>query len=173
MNRVIWGIAAQDFINALLQGHRLAGRPRGHIGEGERVHDRAILDREGGQLVDQAALLSLEARPGVMGDKAGQPLLAMVTKEVGAIDWMESKSVQGRGIADVMQERRRYEHFTVLGREDCCHVARLASDGLDMCPALAQWRDQPFNLRLCPWFQGHGATIPWALDRAQAAVLAA
>ena len=137
MNRVIRGIAAQDFVNALIQGHRLAGWPRGHVGEGERVHDRAILDREGGQLIDQAALLSLEARPGVMGDKAGQPLLAMVTKEVAAIDWMESKSVQGRGIADVMQERRRYQHVTVLGREDCCHVARLASDGLDMRPALA------------------------------------
>ena len=80
---------------------------RSSVGEGERVHDRAILDREGGQLVDQAALLSLEARPGVMGDKASQPLLAMVTKELGAIDWMEAKSVQGRGIADVMQERRR------------------------------------------------------------------
>ncbi len=70
---------------------------------------------DGGQLVDQAALLGLEVCPGVMGDKAGQPLLAMVTKEAGAIDWMESKSVQGRGIADVMQERRRYQHVTVLG----------------------------------------------------------
>jgi hypothetical protein len=32
----------------------------------------------------------------VMGDETGQPLLAMVTKEVGAIDGMEAKPVQGR-----------------------------------------------------------------------------
>jgi hypothetical protein len=33
---------------------------------------------------------------------------------VGAIDWMKSKPVQRRGIADVMQERRRYQHVTIL-----------------------------------------------------------
>jgi hypothetical protein len=31
---------------------------------------------------------------------------------------------------------------------------------LDMRPAVAQWCDQPFNLRLYPWFQRHEATTP-------------
>jgi hypothetical protein len=34
---------------------------------------------------------------------------------VGAIDWMEAKPVQRRGIADVMQERRCDQHVTILG----------------------------------------------------------
>jgi hypothetical protein len=42
-----------------------------------------------------------------------------------------------------------------------------------MQPPVAQGCDQPFCLRRCPRFQGHGATIPCVLDRAQAAVLAA
>jgi hypothetical protein len=33
---------------------------------------------------------------------------------------------------------------------------------LDMRPVIAQWCDQPFNVCLCPWFQGHGPTIPGA-----------
>ena len=60
---------------------------------GADFHDRAILGWEDGQLVDQAALFGLEVCPGVMGDKTGQALLAMATKEVGAVDWMEAKPV--------------------------------------------------------------------------------
>ena len=92
MHRVIRRIAAQGFVNALIQGHWLARGPGGHVG----------LGWEGGQLVDQAALLGLEVCSGVMGDKTGQALLAMATKETGAVDWMEAKPVQRRGIADVM-----------------------------------------------------------------------
>jgi hypothetical protein len=98
---------------------------------------------DGGQLVDQAALLGLEARPGVMGNKTGQPLPAKATKEPGAIHWMEAKPVQRRGIADVMQERRRDQRVTILGREGRRHATRLASDRLDMRPPVAQWRNQP------------------------------
>ena len=76
-----------------------------------------------------------------MGDKTGQALLAMATKEVGAIDWMEAKPVQRRGIADVMQERCRDQHVAILGRENLRHPTRLASDRLDMRPAVAQWCD--------------------------------
>ena len=115
MHRIIRRIATQDFVNALIQGHRLAHWPSGHVGIRERVHHRALLSREGSQLVDQAALLGLEARPGVMGNKTGQPLLANATKEPRAIHWMEAKPVQRRGIADVMQERRRDQHVTILG----------------------------------------------------------
>ena len=94
MNGVTGRIAAQDFVNALIQAHRLAGRSGRHVGIDECVHDRSFLDREGGQLVHQASLLGFEARPGVMGDKTRQPLLAMITEEPGAIDWMESEPVQ-------------------------------------------------------------------------------
>ena len=87
MHRIIRRIATQDFVNALIQGHRLARWSGRHIGKGERVHDRALLSWEGGKLVDQAALLGLEARPGVMGNKTGQPLPAKATKEPGAIHW--------------------------------------------------------------------------------------
>jgi hypothetical protein len=43
------------------------------------------------------------------GDKTGQALLVMATKEPAAVDWMEAKSVQRRGIADIMQECCRYQ----------------------------------------------------------------
>jgi hypothetical protein len=46
----------------------LAGWPGGHVGEGEGVHDQAVLDREGGQRLDQVALLGLKACSGVVGD---------------------------------------------------------------------------------------------------------
>ena len=153
-------IAVQDFVNALIQGHRLAGWPGGHVGIRERVCDRSLFSWEGGQIVDQAALLGLEARPGVMGDKTGQPLLAKATKEPGAIDWMEAKPVQRWGVADVVQERRCDQHVAIFGREGRRHATRLASDRLDMRPAVAQWRNQLFSLRRCPGLQGHGATIP-------------
>jgi hypothetical protein len=71
---------------------------------------------DGGQLVDQAALLGLEVCPGVMGDKTGRPFLAMVAKELRPVDGMEAKPVQRRRIADVMQERRCYQCITILGR---------------------------------------------------------
>ena len=141
MHRVIRRIAAQDLVRALIQSHWLASGPGGHVSEGECVHDRAILGWEDGQLVDQAALFGLEACPGVMGDKTGQALLAMATKEVGAVDWMEAKPVQRWGIADIMQERCRYQHVAILGRENLRHPTRLTSDGLDMHPAVAQWCD--------------------------------
>jgi hypothetical protein len=141
MHRVIRRIAAQDFVNALIQHHWLAGRPGRHVGEGKCVHDRAVLGWVSGQLLDQAALLGLEVCSGVMGDKTGQALLAMVAKEVGAVDWMEAKSVQRWGITDIMQERRRYQHVAILRRENLRHLTRLASDGLDMDPAVAQWCD--------------------------------
>jgi hypothetical protein len=160
MHRIIRRVAAQDFVNALIESHWLAGWPSGHIGIDERVHNRTVLDREGGQLLDQAALLGLEARPGVMSDKTGQPLLTMSTEKPSAIYRMEAKLIQRWGIANVMKECRCDQHVTVVGREDFRHTARLASNRLHMHPPVAQWRDQPFNLRLCPWFQGHGATIP-------------
>jgi hypothetical protein len=50
--------------------------------------------------------------------KTGQALLAMATNEVGAVDWMEAKPVQRWGIGDVMQERCRYQHVAILGREN-------------------------------------------------------
>jgi hypothetical protein len=71
MHRVIRRIAVQDFVNALIQSHWLAGGPGGHVGEGKGIHDRAVLGWEGGQLVDQAALLGLEVCPGVMGHETG------------------------------------------------------------------------------------------------------
>jgi hypothetical protein len=89
-----------------------------------------------------------------MGNKTGQPLPAKATKEPGAIHWMEAKPVQRRGIADVMQERRRDQRVTILGREGRRQATRLASDRLDMRPPVAQWRDQPFSLRRCPRLQG-------------------
>jgi hypothetical protein len=61
-----------------------------------------------------------------MGNKTGQPLPAKATKEPGAIHWMEAKPVQRRGIADVMQERRRDQRVTILGREGRRHATRLA-----------------------------------------------
>jgi hypothetical protein len=102
MHWIIRRIAAQDFVNALIQTHRLAGWPGRHVRIDKSVHDRSLLDREGGQLVDQAPLLGLEARPGVMGYKTGQPLLAMGMEKPGAVDRMESEPVQRWSIADVM-----------------------------------------------------------------------
>jgi hypothetical protein len=71
VHRIIGRVAALDLADALVQGHGLAGWPGGHVGEGERIHDRALLDREGGQLLDQSALLGLEARSRVVRNQAG------------------------------------------------------------------------------------------------------
>jgi len=68
VHRIIGWVAAPNFLDALVQGHGLSGRPSGHVGESEGVYDLAILDREGGQLLDQGALLGLKACAGVVGD---------------------------------------------------------------------------------------------------------
>jgi hypothetical protein len=173
VHRIIRWVAALNFLDALLQGHGLPGWTGGHVGEAEGVHHRAILDREGGQLLDQVALLGLKARPRVMGDKAGQPLLTLPAKEPGAIHGMEAEPIQRRSVANVMQERGRDQQIGFVGRQDCGHAPRLVSDCLNMSPAVVQGCDQPFCLRLCPHLQGHDATIPCPLDRAQAVLLAA
>jgi hypothetical protein len=154
VHRIIGRVAALDLADALLQGHGLAGWPGGHVGEGERIQDRAVLDREGGQLLDQSTLLGLEARSRVVRDQAGQSLLAMGTKEPRAVDRVEAEPVQGRGIANVMEERGRHQQVGILGRQDRCHAARLVSHCLDMRPTVrsvvlpapspmvaASWRD--------------------------------
>jgi hypothetical protein len=79
---------------------------------------------------------------------------------------MESEQIQRWGIPNVMQERRCYQHLTVVGREDRRNPTRLSSDCLDMYPAVTQRSDQPFGLRLSPRFQRHGVTIPWSLGPA-------
>jgi hypothetical protein len=53
-----------------------------------------VLYGEGGQLVDQPQLLGLEARSRVVGNQAGESLLAVGTKEPSAVDGMEAKPVQ-------------------------------------------------------------------------------
>ena len=49
---------------------------------------------------------------------------------------------------------------------------RLARYCLDLGLPVAKPCEQPFSLRLCPWFQRHGATIPSLLDQAQGVLLA-
>jgi hypothetical protein len=105
--------------------------------------------------------------------KAGQAFVTMATKERGTIERMEAESVQRRGISDVVHERGCHQQFAILDRQDCGHSTRLVGYCLDMQPPVAQRSDQSFCLRLCPRFQRHGATIPCALDRAQAVLLAA
>jgi ADP-ribose pyrophosphatase YjhB (NUDIX family) len=173
VHRVILRVAVPDLADALVQGHGLASRPDGHVGEGERVHDWAVLDREGGQLLDQAAFFGLEPRSGVVGDQRGQPLPALSTQEPGAVDWMKAEPVQRRGIADAMQERRGHECLAVVGSQDDGHGMRLPGDGLDVQPSIAHRRQQPLSLRCCPLFQGHGATIARLLDRAEPVLSAA
>jgi len=72
-----------------------------------------------------------------------------------------------------MHGRGRDQQVGILVGQDRGHATRLVGDCLNMGPPVAQGCDQPCCLHRCPWFQGHGATIPCALDRAQAAVLAA
>jgi hypothetical protein len=107
VHRVIGPVATLNIANALLQGHGLTGRPRGHVGKGERVHDWTVLNRKGGQHLDQAALLGLKARPRVMSDQTSQPLLAVGAKEPGAVHGMEAEPIQGGSVAHVMRGRGR------------------------------------------------------------------
>jgi hypothetical protein len=107
VHRVIGPVATLNIANALLQGHGLTGRPRGHVGNGERVHDWTVLNRKGGQHLDQAALLGLKARPRVMSDQTSQPLLAVGAKEPGAVHGMEAEPIQGGSVAHVMRGRGR------------------------------------------------------------------
>jgi hypothetical protein len=89
-----------------------------------------------------------------------------------SIGW-KSEPGQRRGVADVVQERGGDQQVGILRRQEHGHPTRLVGDGLDVQPPVAQRCDQPFCLRLCLRFQGHSATIPCVLDRAQAVLLAA
>ena len=138
VHRVVRLVAAADLADALLQGHGLAGWAGSHVGEAEGVHDRAVLDREGGQLLDQVTLLGLKAGSGVVGDQAGQPLLTLGAKEPGAVDGVEAEPMQRRSVAHVMQERGRDQQIGILGGQDGTHAARLVGGCLNMGPAVAQ-----------------------------------
>ncbi len=173
MDRIVRRVATLDLPNALLQGHGLACRSGGHVSEGERVEDRPILDREGNQLIEQPTFLSLEPCSRVVRDQAGQPLVTVPSEEPGAVDGMEAKPIQRRRVADVMHVGGGHQHLTILIREGHAHAAGLAGDRLDVQPPVAQRGHQVLGLRLRPWFQCHGATIPCPLDRAQAVLLAA
>jgi hypothetical protein len=142
---------------------------------GERIRDRAVLDREGVQLLEQPAFLGLESRARVVGHQAGQSLVPMVAEELGAVEGMKAQPVQRWRIADVMQVGGGHQHVTILVREVKVRAdaAGLVGDRLDVPPAVTQGGHQGLGLRLGPWFQRHGATIPWRLDRAQVVLLAA
>jgi hypothetical protein len=86
---------------------------------------------------------------------------------------MKAEPMQRGSVAHVMHQRGRDQQVGILSRQDRGHATRLVGNCLNMQPPVAQGCDQPFCLRRCPRFQGHGATIPCVLDRAQAAVLAA
>jgi hypothetical protein len=72
-----------------------------------------------------------------------------------------------------MQESGGHQQLAIFGRNNRGDATCLASDRLDMQPAVTQRCDQPFGRLRCPCLQVHGATIACLLDRAQAAVLAA
>jgi hypothetical protein len=171
VHRIIGPVAALHFLDALGQGHGLAGRC--HVGDGERIHDWPVLDRKGGQLADQAALLGLKTCAGVVGDQSSQPLLTLGAKEPGAVHGMEAEPIQRRRLAHVIHQRGCDQQVGILSRQRRGHARRLVGNYLHVHPPVAQGCDQPCCLHRCPRFQGHGATIPCALDRAQAAVLAA
>jgi hypothetical protein len=96
----------------------LAGRSDGHVGEGKCIHNRAVLDRKDGQLLDQVALLGLEPRTRVVGDQTSQPLLALGAQEPGTVDGVEAEPVQRRSLAHVIQERGRDQQVGILGGQD-------------------------------------------------------
>jgi len=77
----------------------------------------------------------------VVGDQAGQPLLTLGAKEPGAIDGMEAKPVQRRGVTHVMHQRGRNQQVGILGRQDTSHDTRLVADCLNMAPPVAQGCD--------------------------------
>jgi hypothetical protein len=52
VHRIVGRVAALDVADAFVQGHGLAGRPGGHVGEDQCIHDRPVFDWEGGQFVD-------------------------------------------------------------------------------------------------------------------------
>jgi hypothetical protein len=92
VHRIIGRVPAADIVDTLAQRHGLAGWPGAHVGEGERVHHRPLLDREGGRLVDQATLLGLKPRLGVMCDQTYQALLALgAQKPSPSTGWKPSR----------------------------------------------------------------------------------
>jgi hypothetical protein len=72
-----------------------------------------------------------------------------------------------------MHQRAGHQQLGILGGQHCGQATRRVGNYLNMGPAVAQGCDQAFRLRGCPCFQGHGATIPCALDRAQAVLFSA
>src|SRR6266487_5138543 len=70
MNRMAGRVTLEDLGDAGLEGEALAGGPGGHVGIAQRVHERAVLALEGGELARVAAFLGLERGAGVVGHQA-------------------------------------------------------------------------------------------------------
>jgi hypothetical protein len=68
--------------------------------------------------------------------------------------------------------RGGHQQVAIFGRKAGGHTVRLAGYCLDVGLPVPHGCYQPFSLRLCPWLQRHGVTIPSLLDQAQGVLLA-
>jgi hypothetical protein len=50
--------------------------------------------------------------------------------------------------------------MTIFIVEDRSYAAGTLTDGSDMLPSIAQWREQAFRFVSCPLFERHAGTIP-------------
>ena len=119
MYRVARRVAPEDLGDSGLEGEALAGWTGGHVGVAQRVHDRAVLALEGAELGRVAAFLSLEGGAGVVGHQAAEPPIAPEGLQLpGAVQRMQPRGCQRRGIADVVQPRCGDQDLPLVGGED-------------------------------------------------------
>ena len=87
------------------------------VGICQCVRHRAVLEVELGHHGGESVIDRYESCTGVMsdeGDKSVVPSLALQVQ--GAIKWMESGLLQGRGVPDVMEPGRRNQDRSVIHR---------------------------------------------------------
>jgi hypothetical protein len=140
VHRMVGRVALQDLGDAGLEGEALAGGPGGHVRVDQRVHDRAVLALEGAEPGRVAALLGLERGAGVVGHQAAEPPVDAESLQVpGAVQRMQPRRHQRRGIADVVQPRRSDQDLPLVsGEHGGSYSAGLLGDRLDVRPAVAE-----------------------------------
>jgi hypothetical protein len=113
----------------------------------------------------------------VISNQPSQPLIAEGAKMAGAVKCMKAGLDERGSIAKVMEVRRHNQDFALLGWKNGRDLLRLADDALNVCPTVAQRRQQLLGITRRPLRHRHEPTIPGqpvavvAWDELQAALV--
>ena len=126
MYDVTRGVPREDLGQSRLDSHGLPARSRRQVGIGQGICRRGVFGGKlAGEDVSQSAGIGLGPGAGVVGDELTQPLVVTDRTEVpGAVERMEARPGDLRGIADVMQPRGRDEEPDVVVVHGAGHTDR-------------------------------------------------